>query len=221
MDNPVFSPEAYEVWARSDEYHNSFLIEPDAVLEAVAKSAKEKGIAYEFSVSPAHGKFLNLLLLSLGAKRVLEVGSLAGYSAIWMARALPDDGEVVSLELDPFLVKAIEENVENAGLSSKVKVIAGPALSSMQTMQPETPFDFIFIDADKANNTNYFIEAKRLMVDNVGQSGGPGEPHVTHPYIEGVRELLRYIKDDIEVEATTIHTVGEKGFDGFLYAYRK
>ncbi|KAF7359915.1 hypothetical protein MVEN_00717400 [Mycena venus] len=223
MDNPVFSPEAYEVWTRSDEYHNSFLIKPDAALEAIVKSN-----SYELAVSTAHGKFLNLLLLSIGAKRVLEVGSLAGYSAIWMARALPDDGEVISLELDPFLVQTIEENVKNAGLSSKVKVIAGPALSSMQGMQPETPFDFVFIDADKENNTNYFIEAKRLvrkggviMVDNVGQSGGPRKLQNTHPWIEGVRQLLRYIKDDTEVEATTIHTVGEKGFDGFLYAIRK
>jgi len=227
MANPL-SPEILELWTRSDEYHNSFLIKPDAVLEAVQKNTKEKGIDYEIAVSPAQGKFLNLLLLSIGAKRVLEVGSLGGYSAIWMARALPDNGEVVALELEPLHAQVIEENVKNAGVSSKVKVIVGPAHPSMQAMHPETPFDFVFIDADKEYNTNYFIEAKRLvrkggiiMVDNVGRNGRPADSTNTNSSVEGVRELLRYIKDDTDVEATTIHTVGEKGFDGFLYAIRK
>ncbi|KAJ7921370.1 O-methyltransferase [Mycena leptocephala] len=222
------SSEHFELWTRSDEYHNSFLIKEDPILESVQTNSKEKGIEYDIAVSPALGKFLNLVLLSIDAKRVLEVGSLAGYSAIWMARALPEDGEVVTLELEPLHAQVLEENVKNAGLSSKVKVIVGPAHASMQEMHPETPFDLVFIDADKQNNTNYFIEAKRLVrsrgiiiVDNVGRKGSPVDPTNTDPRVEGVRKLLRYIKDDAEVEATTIHTVGEKGFDGFLYAIRK
>ncbi|KAJ7452219.1 O-methyltransferase [Mycena latifolia] len=219
-----------ELWTRADQYHNAFLLKPDPVLEAVQENTKAKGIEYEIAVSPAQGKFLNLLLQSIGAKRVLEVGSLGGYSAIWMARALPEGGQVIALELEELHAQAIEENVKNAGLSSKVKVIVGPAHASMQAMEadPNAPFDLVFIDADKPSNTKYFIEAKRLLrkggiiiVDNVGRSGRVADHSNTNASLEGVRELLRYIKDDREVEATTIHTVGEKGFDGFLYALLK
>ncbi|KAJ7059741.1 O-methyltransferase [Mycena amicta] len=223
------SPELYSLWARSDQYHNSFLLKPDPVLDAVQENTKAQGVDYEIAVSPALGKLLNLLLLSIGAKRVLEVGSLGGYSAIWMARALPDDGEVVALELEELHAKVIEENVANAGLSNKVRVIVGAALPSMQAMPDTQPkFDLVFIDADKENNVNYFIQGKRLIrkggiiiVDNVGRRGRLIDPENKDPSIEGTRALLKYIKDDPEVEATTIHTVGEKGFDGFLYALVK
>ncbi|KAJ7644670.1 O-methyltransferase [Roridomyces roridus] len=219
----------HDLWARSDVYHNSFLIKPDPVLESTERRTQEKGIPYEIAVSPAQGKFLHLLLRSVNAKRVLEVGSLGGYSAIWMARALPDDGQVVALEIDPLHVEvSIEENVAHAGLSNKVKVILGPAHASMQALPSDALFDLVFIDADKPNNTNYFIEAKRLVrsggviiVDNTGRKGRLVDPTDMDPSVEGTRELLRFIKDDPEVEATTIHTVGEKGFDGFTFAYRK
>ncbi|KAJ6529418.1 O-methyltransferase [Mycena vulgaris] len=221
--------ESLDLWTRSDHYTNSFLLRPDPVLDAVVQNTMDKGVGHEIAVSPAQGKFLNLILLSIGAKRALEVGSLGGYSAIWMARALPDDGEVVTLELDELHAQVIAENVKNAVLSSKIKVIVGPAHESMLAMQPEpqAPFDLVFIDADKESATKYFIEAKRLLrkggviiVDNVGQ-GWPVDPSNTQPGIEGARELFRYIKDDTEVEATVIHTVGAKGFDGFLYAICK
>ncbi|KAJ6603257.1 O-methyltransferase-domain-containing protein [Mycena vulgaris] len=227
--------ESYEanrvIWTRADHYHNAFLLAPDPELDAVEALTKARGIPHEIAVSPAMGKFLHLLLLSINAKRVLEVGSLGGYSAIWMARALPEGGEVVALEIEELNAQTIEENVKNAGLASKVKVILGPAHESLQRMQPSPespPFDLVFIDADKESNTTYFIEAKRLLrkggviiVDNVGRSGRPADPTNKTTQIEGVRALLRYIKDDKEVEATTIHTVGEKGFDGFLYAVLK
>ncbi|KAK7042760.1 O-methyltransferase [Favolaschia claudopus] len=220
------SNELQSLFTRSDAYHNSFLIKPDPILDFVQKNTKDKGIEYDAAVSPAQGKFLQLILLSTGAKRVLEVGSLAGYSAIWMARALPDDGEVIALELEPLHAQALEENVKAAHLSSKIKVIVGPAHQSMKDLPSAKPFDLVFIDADKQNNTNYFVEAKRLVrkggiVDNVGRNGRPADPDDHDAKVEGVRGLLRYIKDDGEVEATTIHTVGEKGFDGFLYAIRK
>ncbi|KAJ6566569.1 O-methyltransferase MdmC [Mycena capillaripes] len=221
------SQESLDLWTRSDHYTNSFLIKPDPVLDAVVQNTMDKGVEHEIAVSPAQGKFLNLILLSIGAKRVLEV--YASYSAIWMARALPDDGELVTLELDELHAQVIAENVKNAGLSSKVKVIVGPAHESMLAMQPEhqAPFDFVFIDADKESVTKYFMEAKRLLrkggviiVDNVGQ-GWPVDPSNTEPGIEGARELLRYVKEDTEIEATVIHTVGAKGFDGFMYAICK
>ncbi|KAJ7776144.1 O-methyltransferase [Mycena metata] len=221
-------PSQHEIWARSDQYHNSFLLKPDAILDAVQEHTKARGVEYEIAVSAALGKFLQLQLLAIKAKRVLEVGSLGGYSAIWMARALPEDGEVVALEVEKLHTEVIEENVRNAGLSSKVKVILGPAHESMKAMPSSEPFDLVFIDADKPNNTNYFIEAKRLVrkggiiiVDNVGRRGRPADESHTDASVEGVRQLLRHIKDDAYVEATTIHTVGEKGFDGFLYAIRK
>ncbi|KAK7007569.1 O-methyltransferase [Favolaschia claudopus] len=228
MSHTLVTPDVESLFTRSDHYHNSYLIKPDPILESVQQNTKDKGIDYEIAVSPAQGKFLHLLLLSIRAKRVLEVGSLGGYSAIWMARALPDDGELVALELEPLHAQAIEENVAHADLSSKIKVIVGPAHQSMQSLHPAQPFDLVFIDADKQNNTNYFIEAKRLVrkggviiVDNVGRKGRLADPDNHEASVEGTRELLRYIKDDAEVEGTTIHTVGEKGFDGFLYAFRK
>ncbi|KAJ6573616.1 O-methyltransferase family 3 protein [Mycena sp. CBHHK59/15] len=226
----LISPELYDLWAHSDCYHCSFLLKPDPVLDAVMENTKAKGVESEQAVSPAQGKFMHLLMLSMGAKHVLEVGSLGGYSAIWMARALPDNGKVIALELEELHAKLIEENVANAGLSSKVKVIVGDALESMQRMDPDpaAPFDFVFIDADKKNNVNYFVQAKRLlrkggviMVDNFGRRGRLVDPDNHEPSIEGTRNLLRHIKDDPEVEAVTVHTVGEKGYDGFLFAVRK
>ncbi|KAF7289866.1 hypothetical protein MIND_01361000 [Mycena indigotica] len=225
----LMSPELYSLWAQSDRYHNSFLLKPDPILDAVQEHTKARGVDYEIAVSPAQGKFMNLLLLSIGAKRVLEVGSLGGYSAIWMARALPEDGEVVALELEELHAKVIEENINSAGLSNKVRVVVGRALPSLQAMPDSEPkFDFVFIDADKESNVDYFIQAKRLtrkggiiMVDNVGRRGRLVDPENTESSVEGTRALLRYIKDDKDVEATTIHTVGEKGFDGFLYAFLK
>ncbi|KAJ7609834.1 S-adenosyl-L-methionine-dependent methyltransferase [Roridomyces roridus] len=183
------SPES-DLWARADAYHNSFLLKADPVLDATQHHTRELGKnAATAAVSPAQGKFLHLLLRGLNAKRVLEVGSLGGYSAIWMARALPDDGELVALEISAVNAQAIEEN---------------------------------------PNNTNHFVEAKRLVrsggiiiVDNTGRKGYPADPGRTGPGVEGVRALLSHIRDDDEVEAATIHTVGEKGFDGFTFAYRK
>ncbi|KAJ7804267.1 O-methyltransferase [Mycena olivaceomarginata] len=229
----MITQEILDLWTRSDHYTNSFLLRPDPVLEGVVQNTMDKGVDHEIAVSPAQGKFLNLILLSIGAKRVLEVGTTP---PIWMARALPDDGEVVTLELDELhapgdtSLSVIAENVKNAGLTSRVKVIVGPAHESMLAMQPEpqAPFDFVFIDADKESATKYFLEAKRLL-----RKGGvivyrrqywPGVACRSIEYptgIEGARELLRYIKDDTEVEATVIHTVGAKGFDGFLYAICK
>ncbi|KAJ7165427.1 O-methyltransferase-domain-containing protein [Mycena filopes] len=157
------SPADLALWARADQYHNSFLLKPDPVLDAVAAHTKARGVEHEIAVSPALGKFLNLQLRAIQAKRVLEVGSLGGYSAIWMARALPEDGEVIALELEKLHADVIEENVKTANLSSKVKVILGPAHDSMKALPSADKFDLVFIDADKQNNTNYFIEAKRLV----------------------------------------------------------
>ncbi|KAJ7035947.1 O-methyltransferase-domain-containing protein [Mycena alexandri] len=157
-------------------------------------------VRYEIAVSAALGKFLQSQLLAIKAKRVLEVGSLGGYSAIWMARALPGDGELVALEVEKLHAEVIEENVRNAGLSSKVKVILGLAHESMKAMPSSESFDLVFIDADKPNSTSYFIEAKRLLrkggiiiVDNVGRGGQLADESNSDEMLDGVRALLRHI----------------------------
>ncbi|KAJ7176305.1 O-methyltransferase family 3 protein [Mycena crocata] len=227
MSQQEFKPTTVDDWARSDQYHNSFLHTPDAVLDAVLKHSTANGLP-EIAVSAAQGKFLNLLVSSIGAKRVLEVGTLGGYSTIWLARALPDDGELITLELSEKHAQVAQENIDRAGLSTKVKIVVGPAHDSMLQLHPDTPFDFVFIDADKQGNKDYFREAKRLVrkggviiVDNVVRYGRVGDPEYSDPQVEGVRALLHSIKGDAEVDATTMGTVGDKGYDGFLYAIRK
>lgn len=152
-------------WTRSDVYHNSFLIPADEALEYARKSSDEQGLP-EIAVSTAQGKLLNLLARSIGAKRILEVGTLGGFSTIWLARALPEDGELVTLELQPKHAEVAQGDIAHAGLASRVKIIVGPAAESITKLQPEPPFDFAFIDADKPGNLTYFLEAKRLVRKN-------------------------------------------------------
>ncbi|KAK7042811.1 O-methyltransferase family 3 protein [Favolaschia claudopus] len=222
-----YHPTSQEDWARSDNYHNSFLLPQDQILDDVLKNSIDKGLP-EIAVSAAQGKFLNLLARSVQAKRILEVGTLGGYSAIWLARALPEDGELITLEYNEHNAKVAQENIDRAGLSGKVKIIVGKGHESMLKLTPNPPFDLVFIDADKPNNINYFTEGKRLVrkggiiiVDNVVRYARVADPEYTSPNVEGVRTLLKALKDDAEVDATTIATVGEKGYDGFLYAIRK
>ncbi|KAJ3757741.1 O-methyltransferase-domain-containing protein [Lentinula raphanica] len=225
----LYAPTSIVDWAKSDAYHNSFLISKDQVLDSAVKNCIDHGLPAEIAVSPAHGKFLHLLVRSLSAKRVLEIGTLGGYSSIWMGRAIPDDGELITLEVNETHAKVARENLANAGLEKKCKVILGPAYDSMISLQPETPFDLVFIDADKKSNVKYFTEAKRLVkkggviiVDNMVEYGNVSDLELVNPsgWTVGVRELLMHLKEDREVEATTIATVGERGFDGFLFAVR-
>ncbi|KAG6840394.1 hypothetical protein C0991_006989 [Blastosporella zonata] len=234
----------HEDWARSDEFHNSFLHENDPILDAALANSRANELP-EISVSAAQGKLLKLLAISIGAKRILEIGTLGGYSTIWLGRALPEDGHLITLELDEKHARVARENLLAAGLSSKAEVIVGIALDSLANLHPEVLFDFIFIDADKPSNVAYFTEAKRLVrkggiivrlmriilpssthsvtlqvVDNVVMSGRVADPSYTDEMTVGVRDLLAAIKGDKEVDATTIATVGKKGYDGFLYAVR-
>ncbi|KAJ3844623.1 O-methyltransferase family 3 protein [Lentinula raphanica] len=213
-------------WARSDRYHNSFLIPEDPVLDAALKNSATNGLP-EIAVSTAQGKYLYLQARSIQAKRILEVGTLGGYSTIWLGRSLPADGEIITLEINSKHAKVAEENLSNAGLSSRCKVVVGPGHESMTKLPSENKFDLIFIDADKPSNLKYFIEAKRLIkkggviiVDNVVRFGRVADPEQTDANIEGVRSLLNALKGDQDVDATTIATVGEKGYDGFIYAIR-
>ncbi|CCL99130.1 uncharacterized protein FIBRA_01144 [Fibroporia radiculosa] len=217
---------AEDQWIRSDVYHNSFLVPDDDALAYAQKASADNNLP-AIAVSVAQGKYLNLLARSIGAKNVLEVGTLGGYSTIWLARALPEDGKLISLELSPKHAEVARGNIAYAGLNNKVEIIVGPAAESIKKLQPEPPFDFIFIDADKSGNLTYFLEAKRLVkkggviiVDNVVRQGRVADLSFSGPYVDGVRRFLEHLKTDKDVDATTIATVGEKGWDGFTYIIR-
>ncbi|PPQ99298.1 hypothetical protein CVT24_009166 [Panaeolus cyanescens] len=224
----AFTQEHAENWKRSDAYFNSFLLKEDPILDATLQNSRNQGLD-NIAVSAAQGKLLHLLAKSMQAKRIVEVGLLGGYSTIWLARALPDDGKLITFEIDSHSVKVAGENLNNAGLADKVEIVLGPAAEELPKLKADEPFDLIFIDADKPSNPIYFKEAKRLVrkggviiVDNVVRRGKVADPqYQDDPNLQGVRDLVHLIKDDPEVEATTIATVGEKGYDGFLYAVRQ
>ncbi|KIY71359.1 O-methyltransferase family 3 protein [Cylindrobasidium torrendii FP15055 ss-10] len=225
---PNVIPTTIENWAASAELSNSYLLDDDVDLQAAARNTEEKGLPFEIAVPAEHGKLLQLLATSIGARRILEVGTLGGYSAIWLARALPDGGELITLEVNPKHAEVARENVAIAHLEHKVKIIVGPAIETLETLAPEPPFDFIFIDADKANNTTYFTHAKRLVrtggtifVDNMYLVGLVANEEYTDDNVVGVRALLHALKNDPEVDCTTVGTACYKGFDGFLYAIKK
>jgi len=221
-----FAPTTIDDWARSDHYHNSFLLREDQKLDAALEFSEKNGLP-PIAVSQAQGKFLKLLLHSISAKRVLEVGTLGGYSSIWMAQGLPSDGSITTLEISQKHADVAIENIKRAGFSDKIKVIVGPGADTLKTLSPSPPYDLVFIDADKPSNLIYFEEAKRLVkkggviiVDNVVRNGRVGDPSYSDENVEGVRKLLKAVKDDSEVDATTIGTVGEKGYDGYMYMIR-
>ncbi|KZT29836.1 O-methyltransferase family 3 protein [Neolentinus lepideus HHB14362 ss-1] len=224
--NPA-TPATYEDWAREDNYHKSFLMPRDEVLEHAISNSEANGLP-DIAVTPAQGKHLKLLAQSAGAKRILELGTLGGYSTIWLARALPEDGELITCEYVQKHVDIASQNLDYAGLSSKVKILVGPATDSLTKMDPKKPFDFVFIDADKPNYPTYFKLCRQLVrkggvifVDNVIRRGGVSDLSVTDdPRVIGVREMLEVVKQDKGMDATTIGTVGEKGWDGFMYAVR-
>jgi predicted O-methyltransferase YrrM len=209
-------------WAEVDAYIGSRLVEEDRVLRLTQDAAKMAGLP-PIAVSPAQGKFLYLTALQMQANRILEVGTLAGYSAIWMARALPAWGKLVTLEIDRKHAEVSRANIENAKLDKVVDVIEGPALQLLDRMEGP-PFDLVFIDADKENNAAYFEHAYRMtrkgaiiIVDNVVRDGAVTDPNGSSQ-VQGVRKLFDLIRDEPRVSATVIQTVGEKGYDGFLMA---
>ncbi|KAG6329720.1 hypothetical protein ID866_9371 [Astraeus odoratus] len=218
-------------FVKSEQYHNSFLISPDDALEGALKRSQDNGLP-NISVSVAQGKFLKLIALSIGAKRILEIGTLGGYSTIWMAQALPGDGELVTLEISEENAKIARDNLDRAGIRN-VKIVVGNANDTLASLLPVVPFDMVFIDADKASYPNYFVEAKRLLrkggvvtstflkiADNTVRDGRVADQSYTNPHLEGIRTLLTMLKNDEEVDATNIATVGEKDYDGFLYAVK-
>jgi predicted O-methyltransferase YrrM len=213
-------------WERVDAFFESHLVPPDPVLEACLR-ASEAARLPSIQVSPSQGKLLHLLARAIGARRILEVGTLGGYSTIWLARALPEDGHLISLELDPRHAEVARANLRRAGLESRVEVRVGPAIESLPKLAEEggAPFDLVFIDADKPSTRAYFEWAERLsrpgaliVVDNVVRRGELANAASADPNVLGMRAFVESLTNDPAVTATGIQTVGRKGYDGFLLA---
>ncbi len=211
-----------ETWEAVDRYFLNTIVGQDAALEAAQQAAAAAGFP-PISVTAAQGKFLQLLVRIHGAKKILEIGTLAGYSTIWMARALPPGGKLISLEFDPRHAEVARANLQRAGLSGVVEVRVGAALDSLPEL--EGPFDLIFIDADKQNNAGYFQWALKLsrpgsviVVDNVVRGGKVADPNGADENALGVRRMVDLIAAEPRVSATAIQTVGGKSYDGFVLA---
>lgn len=203
-----------ERWRAVDEYLAALFVPPDPVLEAALEPA---------SVSPLQGKLLHLLARLQGAREILELGTLAGYGTIWLARALPPGGRLVTLEADPARAETARANVAGAGLADIVEVHVGPALETLPELAG--PFDLIFLDADKRGNPEYLRRALELarpgsliVADNVVRDGAVIDAESKDPSVQGIRRFNELLAAEPRVTATTIQTVGGKGYDGFAVA---
>jgi predicted O-methyltransferase YrrM len=208
-----------EPWSAVDDYITSMLVPSDDALDAALAASTSAGLP-AIQVSATQGKFLFLLAKISNARAILEVGTLGGYSAIWLARGLAPGGRLVTLEADPKHAEVARKNVARAGLASAVDIRVGLALDLLPSV--EGPFDLSFIDADKINNANYFDWALRLshvgsviVIDNVVRKGQVIDASSTDPGVVGVRRLNERIMKEPRVSATTLQTVGHKGYDGF------
>ncbi|OQW75732.1 MAG: methyltransferase [Proteobacteria bacterium ST_bin13] len=213
-------------WTAVDSYISDKLLGADAVLAATLAANAAAGLP-DIDVSPAQGRMLHLLAQMAGARRILEIGTLGGYSTICLARALPTDGRLVTLEIDPHHADVARANIAAAGLAAIVDVRTGAALDTLDQMiaAGEGPFDLVFIDADKDNGANYVRAAMALgrpgttiIVDNVVREGGVLDPASDDPRIIGTRALFDMVGHEPRLTATAVQTVGAKKWDGFLLA---
>jgi predicted O-methyltransferase YrrM len=207
------------LWRAVDDVIAGYLLPEDPALDAAQAATEEAGMP-AISVTAQQGKLLQLLVRAIGARQVLEVGTLGGYSTIWMARALPDDGRLVTLEAAPRHAEVARRNIAAASLDDRVEVLEGAALDTLPTL--DGPFDVAFIDADKEHNADYFEWALRLVrpgglviVDNVVRQGQIADASGGDARVEGVRRLFAAMQARPEAASTAIQTVGAKGYDGF------
>ena len=214
-----------QVWTAVEDYFEGALNGDDPVLEEVLRASKAAELP-DIQVSASQGKLLHLLALTLPARRILEVGTLGGFSALWLARALPSNGRLVTLEINPHHAEVAQRNFVRGGVADRIDLHVGPALESLARVRAErpAPFDLAFIDADKPNNLGYVQAALELaregtliVVDNVVRHG---EVIARRPdaSAEGVRRMTDWIAREPRLTATVIQTVGHKGYDGFLLA---
>jgi predicted O-methyltransferase YrrM len=212
-----------ERWSAVDDYVDELLIGHDAVLEATLTDSVAAGLP-SIALTPAQAKLLHLLARVHNARSVLEIGTLGGYSTIWLARALPSDGRLITLELEPSYAEVARANVERAGLAGLIQIIVGPAIDSLRKLVAEQdgPFDLCFIDADKQSTPEYFQHALQLsrpgsviVADNVVRDGEIVDAARQDPRVQGMRRFHEVVAAEPRVSATTIQTVGAKGYDGF------
>ena len=208
-------------WTLVDQYIHDLFVGADPALEAALDASTAAGLP-QIAVSPAQGKLLHILAKAIGARRILELGTLGGYSTIWMARALPPGGRLITLELDPKHAEVARGNLARAGVSQVVDVRVGPALDLLPTLGGEAPFDLIFIDADKGGYTEYLSWAIKLsrigtlvIADNVVRDGKITDAASTDASVQGIRRFNDALAKERRVSATEIQTVGVKGYDGF------
>ncbi|AOF02223.1 O-methyltransferase [Serratia marcescens] len=213
-----------EQWSQVDRYIADSLVEQDdALLQALAANAAAGLPAHD--VAPNQGKLLQLFARMINAKRILEIGTLGGYSTIWLARALPADGTLVTLEADENHAAIARQNIARAGLAGQVELRVGPALAHLPALQVLAPFDLIFIDADKPSNPDYLRWALKLarpgtviIGDNVVRDGAVTDAASTDARVQGVREFFTMMAAEPRLSATALQTVGSKGWDGFSLA---
>jgi predicted O-methyltransferase YrrM len=213
-------------WAEVDGYVTDLLVKPETALEEALALSAAAGLP-AINVSAPQGKFLHLIARAIGAKRILEVGTLGGYSTIWLARALPDDGKLVTLEFEHKHAEVARRNMTRAGLDRKVELRVGPANESMAALSSEgaAPFDLIFIDANKEGYPEYLLLAMKLarvgsliVADNIIRKGEVIDANSSDERVQGVRRFNELVAAEPRLSATAIQTVGSKGYDGFTIA---
>jgi predicted O-methyltransferase YrrM len=217
---------ANDQWTAVDRYITDLLVPPDSALDAALQASAAAGLP-AINVAPNQGKFLMLLAQIQGARSILEIGTLGAYSTIWLARALPADGRLITLEADPKHAEVARANIARAGLANLVEVRLGPALETLPRLAAEGsgPFDLIFIDADKPGYPDYFRWALKLsrrgsviVADNVVREGEVIDPASADPRVQAMRRFNEVLAAEPRVSATEIQTVGSKGHDGFALA---
>ncbi|WP_329198646.1 O-methyltransferase [Streptomyces sp. NBC_01435] len=213
-------------WTEVDDYFNGLLVGPDEALDAAVENSDAAGLP-AIQVAANQGKLLNLLARLQGARTVLEIGTLGGYSTIWLARALPEGGRVVTLEADPAYAEVARANIERAGLADVVEIRVGRALDTLPELAAEGygPFDVVFIDADKPSNPDYLAWSLKLtrpgsliIADNVVRDGEVVDGTSDDPKVQGVRRFTELVAAEPTLTATALQTVGGKGYDGLMMA---
>jgi predicted O-methyltransferase YrrM len=211
-------------WEAVDDYFGAALFGRDPVLEAVLEASAAGGLP-DIAVAPNQGMLLNVLARSVGARRILEVGTLGGYSSIWLARAMPQDGKLITLEVEARHAEVARANFVRAGLQGRIEVRVGRGVDLLPRLAAEkaAPFDMVFIDADKPSNADYFDWAMKMtrkgsiiVVDNVVRGGAVADPGSKDASVKGVQRLVEHLKAEKRVMSTAIQTVGVKGYDGFI-----
>jgi predicted O-methyltransferase YrrM len=211
-----------DLWTAVDQYYSEMLVAQDTALEAALADSEAAGLP-AINVAPNQGKLLMFIAQLMGARTILEVGTLGGYSTIWLGRALPADGALVTLELSPANAAVARRNLDRAGLNGQVEIKVGAAIETLPTLvgDSRSPFDLVFIDADKVNTRAYFEWALRLtrpgsliIVDNVVRKGAVADATSEDVNVQGIRQFNEAVAANPHVTGTAVQTVGSKGYDG-------